>query len=210
MRNGLVGCLGALVLASTMASAGCGASGDGTGGSGGTSPGSGGTQTGGGGSGGDSVTSLSGATSLGALSEAEAAQLCDDTYAYFRNAISTATNCKWKGLSFATSSSAPTEEQLQANCTEKESGCLADPAAALANNPGCSPFPDNCMATVSDYSRCIKDQVDVFEQTVAAIADCDVLTGTGTDAVWAALGADPPASCTFPTCTGLYPPNPLF
>lgn len=201
MRNRLIGLLGAGVLVATMVTAGCGDGSD-SGGTGGTGPGSD--------NGGDSFTSLSSTTQLGALTEAQATQLCDETYAYFRDAISTEISCKWKGLSFATSSSAPTEEQLRTNCTEKETQCLADPDAALAINPGCSPLPSNCTASVADYSACIEDQVEAFEQAVAAIANCDVLTSVGTDAVWAALGADPPASCSFSTCAGLYPPNPLY
>jgi hypothetical protein len=40
---------------------------------------------------------------------AEATQLCNDAYAYFGHAISRATSCKWKGLAYAISSSAPTD-----------------------------------------------------------------------------------------------------
>lgn len=204
MRHGMIGLLGALLLATTMAAAGCG-DGGGTEDAG-PGAGSGGTQA----SNGVSFTSLDGAATLSALSAAQATQLCDETYAYFGSAISAPTTCKWKGLSFATSSSAPTEEQLRANCSEKEDQCLADPAAALANNPGCSPFPSNCTATVAEYTTCVEDLVETFEQTVAGISDCDTLTAVGTDAVWAALGADPPPSCTFSSCTGLYPPSPLY
>src|SRR5688572_1884575 len=202
MQYGLIGLLGA-TLATTLA-AGCGGGSEGDPGAG-AAGGSGGA-----GGGGSSFTTLSATAALSTLSTADASKLCDDTYAHFRTAISTENACKWKGLSFATSSSAPTEEQLRANCGEKETGCLADPAAALSNNPGCSDFPSGCMATVGEYSACVKDLVAVFNQTVMALSSCSTLTKQGTDGVWAALGAAPPASCTFNTCMGLYPPNPLY
>src|SRR5688572_10007570 len=109
MRYRLIGLFGALALVSAMASADCGGGDDG-----GTPAGGGGTA--GAGGGGDSFTTVASSAQLSALASADAMKLCDDTYAYFRIAISTEAACKWKGLSFATSSSAPTEEQLRANC----------------------------------------------------------------------------------------------
>jgi len=147
---------------------------------------------------------------LSTLAPADFMKLCDDTYAYFRSAISTEAACKWKGLSFATSSSAPTEEQLRANCAEKETQCLADPVTALGTNPGCSPFPSNCVTTVGEYSTCVRDEVAFFNQTVGSLPSCATLTSVGTQAVSAALSAPPPASCTFSGCPSLFPPNPLF
>ncbi len=202
MRYGLIGLLSATLV--TTFAAGCGGGSDGESGTGATGG------SGGAGGGGSSFTSLSGTSVLSALSAAGATKLCDDTYAHFRTAISTENACKWKGLSFATSSSAPTDEQLKNNCSEKENGCLADPAAALSSNPGCSDFPTGCMATVAEYSACVNEMVAGFNQTVMALSSCSTLTKEGTDGVWAALGAMPPASCTFPTCMGLYPPNPLY
>src|ERR1035437_10279859 len=146
MRNGLIGLASAVVLASTMATAGCGSStgGGGTGGTGGSSSSGGvvgtggssssGGQAGGGASGGASVTHLSGTKALNALTAAEATKLCDDTYAYFGSAIPQSTACKWKALSYATSSSPPTQDKLRSNCTSKETGCqAADPSAVWPN-----------------------------------------------------------------------------
>jgi len=198
MRHELIGLMSASALASTLMAAGCG------GGDDAADPG------GAGGSGSSGFTTLSGTTSLSALTPAQATQLCNDTYAHFGTAITDATMCKWKGLAFATSSSAPSPEQYRANCVEKETSCLADPAAARSNNPGCSSFPGGCTATVAEYSTCVNDQIAFFNQTVAGIAACAEFSSTSSDAVWAALGAMPPASCTFSNCTGLYPPNPLF
>jgi hypothetical protein len=173
----------------------------------------GGVQGTGGGSG-TGVTAIDGDTVLSALTANQVNQLCDDAYAYYyeSGAIPVATTCKWQGLSFATSSSAPTQEQLRSNCTEREDGCLADPATALADNPGCNTIPATCGATVAEYSACIQDLATSFNTTVDALEECDVLTtgDQGTGAVWAAISAPPPASCTFPNCSGLYPPNPLY
>jgi len=194
MRHELFGFLSASALASTLMVAGCGGSDDPA-----DPPG-----------GGSGFTTLSGTTTLSALTAAQATQLCTDTFAHFDTTITDATMCKWKGLSFATSSSAPSEEQYRANCVEKETTCLGDPVAARSSNRTCSPFPGNCAATVAEYSACVNDQIAFFNQTVAGIAACTEFSSTSSDAVWAALGATPPASCTFSNCSGLFPPNPLF
>jgi hypothetical protein len=203
MRYRLIGLLGSVVVVSAMATAGCGSD------DGGAAAGQGGTAGAGGGAG-NSFTTLSASAPLSTLTPADAMKLCRETYAYFRTAISTEDACQWKGLSFATSSSAPTQEQLRANCTEKETGCLADPATSLGTNPGCSPFPSNCMATVAQYSTCVTDEVAFFNQTVSSMPSCAMLTSVGTQAVSGALSAAPPASCTFSGCPSLFPPNPLY
>jgi hypothetical protein len=203
MRYGLIGLLGSVVLASAVGTAGCGDSGDD-----GAAAGGGGTA--GTGGGGNSVTTVSATATLSTLPPADATKLCDDTYAYFRAAITTEAACKWKGLSFATSSSAPTEEQLRSNCSVKEMECLADPATALGTNPGCSPVPSNCTTTVAEYSTCVMDEVAFFNQTLGTMPSCATLTFMGTQAVSAALSAAPPASCTFSGCPSLFPPNPLY
>jgi hypothetical protein len=63
---------------------------------------------------------------------------------------------------------------------------------------------------VAEYSTCIRDEVAFFNQTVPEIENCAALTSTGTDAVWAATGANLPPSCTFATCPSFFPPNPLL
>src|SRR5450759_1196942 len=79
--------------------------------------------TGGTSSSGTSVTTLSGTKALNALTTADATQLCKDTYAYFGKTISMVTACKYKGLSYATSSSAPSDSQFQQVCTDHEATC---------------------------------------------------------------------------------------
>ena len=164
----------------------------------GGSSGSGGT-----GAGGGSVTTLSGTKTIQALTTAEATQLCDDTYAYFGSAIPHATACKWAGVAFAASSSAPTQEVLTNNCTTHETSCPI-------SNPGCSDLPSTCKATVAEYSACISDEVAVFIQAVSGLPDCDTITRAALEPVNAAMSADPPASCASLSdkCPDLYPPTP--
>lgn len=201
MRNGLIKLVGAMVLVS-MATAGCG-SGGGTGGTGGNSN-SGGT---GGGSGGGSVTTLGGSKAVNALTTAEATQLCNDTYSYFGSAIPDATTCKWDGLLYAASSSAPSQSVLQQGCTSHQTSCLQ--GNPWANNAGCNDLPSTCTATVAQYSACIGDEVAAFIQAVNGLSSCATLTSTG--AIVDVQTANPPASCASlsDTCPDLYPPSPL-
>jgi hypothetical protein len=142
---------------------------------------------------------------LNTLTTAEATQLCNDTYAYFGNAIARATVCKWKGVYFATQSSAPTEEKLRQNCAAKETPCLTDTTSPWTS-PSCSDFPSDCTKTVADYSACISDYAAWLTQKVSEIPDCDTFTSAYWDPVWAIVGADQPASCAF--CSSYYAPDP--
>jgi hypothetical protein len=198
----------ALLLVSTMATAGCGSdsSSEGTGGTGGTTSATGGSSGCTGGGSGEPVTTVSGCKALNALTEEEFTQLCNDTYAYFGNGISAETTCKWKGVAFATSSSAPTVEQLQENCRTKESSCLADAAAVWSNNPGCNEFPEDCTATVAQWATCIQDETTNFNQQVSGLPGCDSFTKDYWDPVWAISSAELLPSCSF--CASLYPPAP--
>ena len=216
MRNGFIGLAGALVLASTMATAGCSSSG-GTNGSGGSSGGgTGGSATGGASgvdAGGTSVTSISGSKPLNTLTTAEANQLCGDAGSYYARSISKSNSCKFTALSFALSSSAPTEADLQAGCSSTESAC--DQSDAGTGTTTCDAIPSTCAATVAQYSACIKDEAALFTQTVSALPGCSTLTRAGFDAIYAALGnlpggATPPASCAAlaTACPDLNPPPP--
>ncbi len=228
MRNGTIGLMATVLLASATGPAGCssasngggtggssggvGGSGSGTGGSGakGGSSGTGGSGAGGAGGGGG-VTNIGSTKALNALTPAEANQLCNDIYSYFGTAIPQATACKWKGLSYAASSSAPTQAVLQQNCTMQQNGCLQSDAATFSN-PGCGDIPTNCTATVAQYSACIADEVTAFSQTVSGLPMCTALTSAGTSAIFdAQSGGTPPASCASlsDACPALYPPSPL-
>lgn len=216
MRKGLIGFVGGMVLVSiATVTAGCSSGGatGGTGGStgnGGTTGGGGTTGTGGTGGGATSVTTISGTTALNALTPAQTTQLCDDTYAYFGTAISKATTCRWRGLAYGASSSAPTDAQLQSNCTNKETSCQgsADP---WADNLGCNDIPSTCAATVAQYSACISDEVAAFIQLVGGFPMCSMLMRSNASEILNAIAAPPPASCASLTdaCPELSPPGPL-
>jgi hypothetical protein len=228
MRNRRIELLSALALAATMATAGCssseetgstggtsgttggtsGSTGGTSGTTGGTSSAAGGTSGTGGASTANSVTALAGTTVLSTLTTDQATQLCSDTWAYFAAAISAEAICKYQGLSFATSSSAPTEEKLRSNCSSKETPCLADPGSAWTTNPGCSEIPTDCGATVAEYSTCIQDTAAGFNQAVSAMPGCAEFTNTATSPVWDLKGADRLPSCELPSCDSLWPPDP--
>ena len=242
MRNGLIGLVGLIVLASTLTIAGCSSSsGEKAGGSGGSSSGgqtvgtggsssggqtvgtggnsskggtvgtggsssNGGTMAGGAGGGG-SVTSVSGGKTLGSLTPSEATQLCQDTSAYFGKNISPATLCKEAGLGFSVSSSAPTDAQLEQNCSGREAECLQG-GPAIAN---CTAISANCTATVDQYSACITDRVAAFNQQVNALPSCATVTLPDLAAVWDFMTGALPASCTPVTdkCQTLDIPSPI-
>jgi hypothetical protein len=231
MRKVLVELLGGMVFAATTAIVGCnsatnpaesgtgGSSSNGgavgTGGSssnggavsaGGSSTNvNGGSSSSGGSSGGDSVTTLSSAKALNSLTAAEATQLCSDTYAYFERAITKATACKWKGLYFATQSSAPTEEKLQSNCSSKEDPCLAESSSPWSNQT-CSDIPTDCTKTLAEYQACIKEQSTWLAQKVGELPGCAAFTMASSGPVWDIVGAILPASCEF--CAGYAAPEP--
>jgi hypothetical protein len=220
MRNGLIGLVSAMVLASTMAIVGCG-SGGGTGTTGGSSSSGGTTATGGssssggttatggsssgggtgtaGASGAGSVTNLSGSRALSDLTKEEATQLCNDTNAYFGKAIPKATWCKWKGLAFAVSSSAPTDTMLQANCAGQETACLQ----GTPETPSCSDIPSTCTATVTQYSACVTAQAESYTKVVGGLASCAKVTRPDLQGVWDFMSGDLPANCL--TLTNICP-----
>jgi hypothetical protein len=224
MRNGLIGLVSGMVFAS-MATVAC-SSGGGSGGTGGStgsagssgsagSVGTGGTSSGGGAGGGagggsGAVTTISGSKALNALTPTEVTQLCDDTYAYFGSAIPKATTCRWRGLAYGASSSAPTDAQLQTSCANKETSCQgsADP---WADNLGCNDIPSTCAATVAQYSACISDEVAAFIQLVNGFPMCSALMRSNASDILNAIAAAPPASCAslMNTCPELSPPGPL-
>jgi hypothetical protein len=212
MREELIGLVSGIVLVSMATATACSSGGGsgGTGGSVGTGGMSGGSGTGGGGSSGSSVTTISGTTALNALTPTEVTKLCDDTYAYFGSAIPKATTCRWRGLAYGASSSAPTDAQLQSNCTSKETSCQgsADP---WADNLGCNDIPSTCAATVAQYSACIIDEVAAFTQLVGGFPMCSMLMRSNASEILNAIAAPPPASCAslMNTCPELSPPGPL-
>jgi hypothetical protein len=214
MRNGLIRLVSAIAFASTLATAGCGSSsGNGAAvGTGGNSSNGGAVGTGGNSSNGTSVTTLGDTKALNALTTVEATQLCKDTYAYFGIAIPKATTCKYKGLSFATQSSASSDSQFQQVCTQNETACLQTGAGVgTADNPGCSGI-STCAATVAQYSACISDEVTAFNASLNGLPSCTSATSASTSAVWKVMIPTAPASCDSLTteCPDLTPPSPSY
>jgi hypothetical protein len=210
MRIGLSGLVSALALVSTMASAGCTSS-PSSGGTGGSTGSGGAVGTGGSSSGGTSVTTISDSKALNALTPADSTQLCKDVYAYFGKNIPMATACKFKGLSSATSSSAPSDSQFQQVCKDHEATCTqAGSGVGSADNPGCSAIPSTCTATVAQYSACISDEVVAFNQGMSGLPSCATAGSASISAVWQVMIPSVPASCDSltTTCPELSPPVP--
>ena len=206
-RRTLIGSALVLGLAFGVANSGCGNK-AGAGAAGGASAGGGPSGAGAGGSSGmvGSVTPLNESSTLGSLSPTDSAKLCSDTYAYFGRGISQSTLCKWAGLTYGVSSSAPSDSQLEQNCASQEAACeKAGPAAA-----SCSALPADCSATVGQYNACIADEVNALSSGVAALPACATVTLNDLAGVWTLITGDPPASCASLTnaCPTLELPAP--
>jgi hypothetical protein len=144
--------------------------------------------------GGTAVTGLCGDAPLNTLTQAEVLQLCSDTGAYAASSISKAGGCKYAGIVTAASSSSPTEAQLQAACSAKESNCTqSDTATGPGSNIQCSQIPPTCTATVAQYSACVVNEAVLFDQGASALVSCSMLTfanlSTAYDVPTAAMGA---------------------
>jgi hypothetical protein len=190
MRSMLIRSVTGVVLAWGMATIGC-SSNKATGAAGGASGEAGSAASGGSSGAAGAVTTLGESQSLGSLTPMDAAELCSDTYAYFGRAISQSTLCKWAGLTYGVSSSAPSDSQLEQNCASQEALCeQAGPAA-----PSCSPIPADCDATVAQYNACITDQVTALNSGVAALPTCASVTLNDLASVWNLITGNPPASC---------------
>lgn len=190
MRNGWIGLAGALVGAALMTAAGCsGGTGSGNG-SGGSGSGSGGPRTGGsgsgnsgatgsGGSGGSAgaasaVTTLASNRALNSLTMTEANQLCSDTGAYVSSSVTRTDRCRFAGLKYAASSSAPTDNDLRVNCSSLESDCN-QPDGAATFTAVCFEIPTTCTATVAQFSACLRDEVALYKQRYATLPVCSAL-----------------------------------
>jgi hypothetical protein len=204
MRNGFIGLAGVLVLASTMAAVGCGSDSDSD------DPGpaeavapSSCTMA----AGGTAVTSLCGAAALNTLSTAESTKLCNDTSAYIESSIGRATGCKYAAIVAAASNSSPTEEQLQAACTASEGACNDDATiAGPGANTLCGMIPPTCTATVEQYSTCVMDEAEVFDQEASELISCPMLTFGNLSTVYDV----PNAASAAPSCTALKAACPSF
>lgn len=199
MRNGMFGFAGGLVGASVLLVAGCSSSSNGISGVGGSTGGGIGGSGGGSGNvdagGGTAVTTIMGSKTLGSLTATQATQLCNDTSAYFGRNITKGQACKFGALTFSVSSSAPTDADLRAGCTNTETDCnQSDASTGIAIM--CGSIPTSCTATVAQYSTCVVDQSALYKTNLAGLPACSVLTRADFDKITMSLpNASPPASC---------------
>ena len=184
MRTGSIE-LAIALMVSMLGAAGCSQSNEGPGGS----AGSGGGVAGSGGGGGSAVTSISGSKPLGTLTAAESTQLCDDTKAYFKSAISKANSCKFSALSNAASTSAPSDTVLQTNCASMETSCNASATMGPGTSTSCFPPPATCTATVAQYSACISDEAALLTQSANTLPSCAAVRLADITPIFAAVEA---------------------
>jgi hypothetical protein len=123
-------------------------------------------------------------------------QLCSDARAYFARSISKANACKFAALSFASSSSAPTDADLRAGCSSTENTCNGADASSMGTVNTCLPLPATCTATVAQYSACIVEETAFFNQSVPPLASCSTVTRADFNAVFdVTTGINQGASC---------------
>jgi hypothetical protein len=203
MRNGLIG-LAAVVSLATLAVSGCGSEGDDDG-SGTVQPVPAGSCTMS--SGGTMVTNFCGSAAINTLTAAEAVQLCTETGAFVTAAISRPTGCKFRAIVAAVSTSAPTNEEMQAACAASEAACNDDPSVpGPGGETSCSQIPPTCTATIEQYSTCMVDQAAVFEQQATALTSCSTLTFANLSTVYDVA----PAANAAPGCMALQTACPTF
>jgi hypothetical protein len=175
----------------------------GAGGAGGA--GTGGNPSGVGGAG--SVTTLAGTKEIGALTTGEAGQLCKDSYVYFAQAITPATLCKWAGLAYSISSSAPNDAKMQENCAKEQARCLGLERYVSSS---CGSLPSDCKVTVSQFATCIADQATFYNSSVSGFASCSSVASKDKTAVWSFMSDNLPESCLslIEKCPALDVPTP--
>jgi hypothetical protein len=206
MRNGLIGLAGVVSFAATLAVVGCGSDSEGEDdGAGAMQPVSASSCTMS--SGGTMVTNFCAGAALNTLTAAEALQLCTETGSFVMAAISRPTGCKFRAIVAAASTSAPTNEEMQAACAAAEAACNDDPSVP---GPGaetsCSQIPPACAASIEQYSTCVVDQAAVFEQQAAALTSCSTLTFANLSTVYDVANAASAA----PGCMALQTACPTF
>jgi hypothetical protein len=157
--------------------------------------------------GGTAVTNLCGAAALNTLSMGEALQLCSDTSAFIASAIGRESGCKYLGIVAAASNSSPTEEQLQAACSVSEDACNEDATIAGAGaNTLCGQIPPTCTATVEQYSACVTDEAELFDQEASELFSCSMLTFGNLSTVYDV----PMAASAVPSCMTIKAACPSF
>ena len=189
---GAVGCGGNSEGPSQMMSAQGGALA--TGGSGGVS----GDGKGGGAAGGATnfVSSLPGGLILGALSDAQIQQLCEEAGRYY-TALGSALQegaCRSAGISAALIAKAATDAEVRESCQGSYASCIAQPIGTSSLD--CNDRPDsNCSASVAEYAACLDDSSEALRTQLNGLPSCQSLTAASLPAL--AAGGAPGAS---PAC----------
>jgi hypothetical protein len=144
------------------------------------------------------ASGIDGHRPLAGLSASEASRLCMSAQSWARDAIPLYKRemlvCKSGALAAVViKGSRDGPGRLQQVCQETFDDCLghSDMAPAAISCPTAGP---GCIATVEDYEACLNDFPASFDQSVAAIPSCDMLT---LDAIFALTNA---ASILPPTC----------
>jgi hypothetical protein len=147
------------------------------------------------------TSGLEGSRPLGELDSAELARLCKGAQAWATDAIPVIdratflckTSAVLAGALSGTFSGGAVE--LRNACEHAYERCLRRsdmaPAAIACPRPG----PD-CVATVSEYERCLNDFPASFDDAIAAIPSCRGLTLASLAQTGAAAAAALPESCT--------------
>jgi hypothetical protein len=150
--------------------------------------------------GGAVVTSLCASAPLNTLSQAQTTELCSETSAYVEEAISRAIGCKYVAIVSAASNSSPTEAELQSACSARETACNQD---TTIMGPGamtlCSQIPPTCTATVEQYSTCVREEAELFEQEAGELTSCSALTFGNLSTVYDV----PNAAVEAPSCAAI-------
>jgi len=146
----------------------------------------GGHSSGGGAPSGFSST-VPGDTVLGMLSDADEAKLCTEVNGYVATVSAQVndTGCKVAGIVAALGSGASTDAEAQTACKNAYSQCQADPAnhpdptgtSGTSGMSMCDGKPSSaCMATVSELSSCLNDELAIALKFEQGLTPCDQLT----------------------------------
>jgi hypothetical protein len=123
---------------------------------------------------GGSVTSVDGNENTANLTPADQDQLCLDTYNYVRNSFSNDDLAKLE-CGFATITSADPSA-----CASSYNSCLVQARANIQQiqwplAPDCTGFDQNvaaCNTTVSEYAKCLQQEVDVAKTLESGFPYC--------------------------------------
>ena len=146
-------------------------------------------------------TSIPGNTPLGALSGAQATELCNAETRFAQQSSLEMDACREAAFLTAAlaASFSPdmTDADLQSACTAAYTSCLHPDGGAGATQ-SCTAPPANCTATVSDLATCLDDEAAATRALAARLPDCGSITRaslTANDGGTASSATSQPAAC---------------